>query len=117
MTRSGLAMGALAVAAMAACAGTGRAEDWLDTRHTTLIDGDSIRTESDGLTYFMERQKYPDDPDNPDQPMRAAVDCVNRVWYSSYSIAYEADWRAKGQKAIAGTMGGELLDFVCSRVR
>ena len=105
------------VMAVLAIVGGARAEEWLDTRHTTLIDGDSIHTESDGLTYFMERQKYPNDPDNPDQPVRAAVDCVNRVSYSSYSIAYEADWRSKGQKVIAGTMGGELLEFVCSRVK
>ena len=117
MKRSRLALGALAAAALAALAGAGQAENWLDTRHTTLIDGDSIHTESDGLTYFMERRKYPDDPNNPDLPVRAAVDCVNRVSYSSYSIAYEADWRSKGRKVIPGTMGGELLEFVCSRAK
>lgn len=107
----------LGVAACVAFAGAALAEDWLDTRHTTLIDGDSIHEEADGLVYFMEKEKYHNDADGPNTPHRAAVDCKRRISYSSYSIAYESDWRSKGAKVIEGTMGSELLDFVCKRVR
>ena len=95
-----------------------KAENWQDTRHTTLIDVDSIHRESDGLVYFMEKNKYHDeDEDGPNSPRKAAVDCLRRVSYSAYSIEYESDWRAKGQPVNPGTMGAELLDFVCSRVK
>jgi 4-hydroxyphenylpyruvate dioxygenase-like putative hemolysin len=90
-----------------------RAENWVDTRHTTEVDVDSIDREADGLVYYMERYKY--ETDLP--PARAAVDCRNRVSYSSYSIQYEPDWRSKGVKVTPGTMGAELLDFVCTRVK
>ena len=102
----------IAVAATA-LAGAARAETWVDTRHATEVDVDSIHTEGDGLTYYMERRKYDDEP----VPARAAVDCKKRVSYSSYSIQYEAEWRAKGEKVIPGTMGEVLLDFVCTRVK
>lgn len=105
-----LASGALA------CGGA-RAEEWQDTHHVTLIDVDSIHRDADGLVYFLEKDKYPFDAETPNDPRRAAVDCVNRVSYSAYSIAYESDWRSKGQSVKAGTMGAELLDFVCSRVK
>lgn len=94
-----------------------RAEDWQDTRHTTLIDVDSIHKESDGLVYFMEKNKYHHEEDGPNTPRQAAVDCLRRVSYSAYSIQYESDWRTKGHPVIPGTMGAELLDFVCSRVK
>ncbi len=94
-----------------------RAEDWQDTHHTTLIDVDSITKESDGLVTFLEKEKYHHDEDGPNTPQKAAVDCAKRLSYSSYSMQYESDWRAKGVKVIPGTMGEELLDFVCSRVR
>jgi len=93
------------------------AENWQDTRHTTFIDVDSIHTEADGLTYFMEKDKYHYDEESPNTPRRAAVDCRKRVSYSAYSIKYESDWRAKGQAVKPGTMGAELLDFVCSRAK
>jgi hypothetical protein len=93
------------------------AENWQDTRHVTLIDVDSIRKEADGLVYFMEKQKYHNDEDGPNTPHMAAVDCVKRVSYSAYSLEYESDWRSKGRPVIPGTMGAELLDFVCSRVK
>jgi len=41
---------ALAGAAVLLPAGAARAENWVDTRHTTEVDVDSIRSESDGLT-------------------------------------------------------------------
>jgi len=94
-----------------------KAENWQDTRHVTLIDVDSIRKDADGLVYFMEKQKYHDEENGPNTPHRAAVDCVKRVAYSAYSIEYESDWRSKGRPVIPGTMGAELLDFVCSRVK
>lgn len=94
-----------------------RAEDWQDTHHTTLIDVDSIHKGSDGLVTFLEKEKYHHDEDGPNTPRKAAVDCAKRLSYSSYSIEYESDWRTKGVKVIPGTMGEELLDFVCSRVR
>jgi hypothetical protein len=98
-------------------AGGARAEDWQDTRHTTLIDVDSITKESDGLVTFLEKEKYHDEEDGPNTPRKAAVDCSKRISYSSYSMQYESDWRSKGVKVIPGTMGEQLLDFVCSRVR
>ncbi|MFM9862451.1 MAG: hypothetical protein ACKVRO_02490 [Micropepsaceae bacterium] len=94
-----------------------RAENWQDTRHVTLIDVDSIYKGADGLVYFMEKQKYHDEENGPNTPHKAAVDCVRRVSYSAYSIEYESDWPTKGQPVNPGTMGAELLDFVCSRVR
>ena len=104
-------------AALAVSLAGARAEDWQDTRHVTLIDVDSIRKGADGLVYFMEKQKYHNDEDGPNTPQRAAVDCVKRVAYSAYSLEYESDWRSKGRPVIPGTMGAELLDFVCSRVK
>ncbi len=93
------------------------AEDWQDTHHTTLIDVDSIHKGSDGLVTYLEKEKYHHDEDGPNTPRKAAVDCEKRLSYSSYSIEYESDWRSKGEKVIPGTMGEQLLDFVCSRVR
>ncbi len=98
------------------CAGA-KAENWQDTHHVTLIDVDSIHKEADGLVYFLEKDKYPFDADSPNEPRKAAVDCDKRMSYSAYSIEYESDWRSKGQKVIPGTMGAELLDFVCSRLK
>ncbi len=103
--------------AAAFAATSAAAENWQDTRHTTFIDVDSIHTEADGLTYFMEKDKYHDEQDGPNTPRRAAVDCKKRVSYSAYSLKYESDWRAKGQAVKPGTMGEQLLDFVCSRVK
>ncbi len=97
--------------------GGAKAENWQDTRHTTLIDVDSIHKKADGLVYFMEKNKYHSDEDGPNEPRQAAVDCVRRVSYSAYSIEYESDWRSKGQSVISGTMGEQLLDFVCSRLK
>jgi hypothetical protein len=116
MKRSNWAKAACAAAAMLILGAPALAENWLDTRHTTLIDADSIRKESDGLVYFMEKRKYHDEDEGENTPLQGAVDCVNRVSYSSYSIKYEADWRTKGVKVIPGTMGEDLLNFVCSRV-
>lgn len=104
-------------AVFALSSASAEAENWQDTHHVTLIDVDSIHKEADGLVYFMEKDKYHDEETGPNTPRRAAVDCVNRVSYSAYSIEYEGDWRAKGQKVNPGTMGAELLDFVCSRVK
>lgn len=111
--RSGLALRIACTAVAMTLSVASKAETWVDTRHAIEIDVDSIRTEADGLTYSMERRKYDDKP----SPARAAVDCVKRVRYSSYSIEYEADWRSKGRKVIPGTMGEQLLEFVCSRVK
>jgi hypothetical protein len=92
------------------------AENWLDTGHITLIDADSIQKKPDGLVYYNERQKYPDDPaDNP--PSTGAYDCEKGIGYSSYSVKYEKDWHSKGVKTKPGTMGEDLLKFVCSRVK
>jgi hypothetical protein len=115
MTPKQWAISACAGAAML-MSGAAQAENWLDTRHTTLIDGDSIRKESDGLVHFMEKDKYPD-AESPNTPREGAVDCAKRIWYSSYDIKYTPDWRSKGEKVIPGTMGEQLLEFVCSRVR
>lgn len=104
-------------AAFAISSAGAKAENWQDTRHVTLIDVDSIHQESDGLVYFMEKRKYHDEEDGPNTPHKAAVDCIRHVSYSSYSIEYESDWRTKGQPVKPGTMGMELLDFVCSRVK
>ena len=112
-SRSALYLAATLAASLAGA----RAEDWQDTHHVTLIDVDSIRKDADGLVYFMEKEKYHHDEDGPNTPRKAAVDCVNRVSYSAYSIEYESDWRSKGQAVIPDTMGAELLDFVCSRVK
>jgi hypothetical protein len=98
------------------------AENWTNTGHDILIDIDSIHENADGLVYYYEKHhSYDmDDDGNPDgshweDAVKAAVDCRARVMYSSYSIQYESDWRSKGQPAAPNTMGGELLDFVCSR--
>ena len=47
-----------------------KAENWQDTRHTTLIDVDSIHKESDGLVYFMEKNKYHDEENGQTRPAR-----------------------------------------------
>jgi hypothetical protein len=96
-----------------ALAGAARAETWVDTGHVTFVDVDSLRRGDDGLIYYLEKAKYGDDH----TPRRAAVDCVRRVSYSSYVLQYLPDWRSRGQGVSPGTMGQELLDFVCSRVR
>lgn len=101
------------VVVMMALAGAARAETWVDTRHVTYVDVDSFQRGADGLIYYLEKDKYGDDP----TPRRAAVDCVRRLAYSSYDLKYTADWRSKGQSVSPGTMGEALLDFVCSRVR
>ena len=93
-----------------------QAETWADTGHTTLIDVDSIRKKPDGLIYYNERQKYPDDPaDNSAQT--GAYDCVKGIFYSPYSIEYKKNWRSIGAKTNPGTMGEALQTFVCSRVK
>jgi hypothetical protein len=92
------------------------AETWADTGHTTLIDVDSISKHEDGLVYYSERQKYPDDPaDNP--PSTGAYDCAKGIFYSPYSIKYKKDWRLIGVGTIHGTMGEALQNFVCSRAK
>ena len=73
--RSRLALRIACIAAAMALPAAAKAENWVDTRHVTEVDVDSIHTEGDGLTYFMERRKYDDEP----VPARAAVDCRNRV--------------------------------------
>lgn len=65
----------------------------------------------------MENRKYEHEEDGPSTPQKAAVDCVRHVSYSAYSIEYKSDWRTKGPPVIPGTMGMELLDVVCSRVK
>lgn len=89
------------------------AETWVDTGHVTYIDVDSIQRGPDGLIYYMQKYKY--HPDFP--PQRAAVDCVRRLAYSSYDLEYTPGWRSLGKPVSPVTMGEELLDFVCSRVR
>jgi len=101
------------VVAVMALAGGARAENWVDTRHVTYVDVDSFQRGADGLIYYLEKDKYGDDP----TPRRAAVDCVRRLAYSAYDLEYTSDWRSKGRGVSPGTMGQELLDFVCSRVR
>ena len=105
-------VGGLLVVVMAR-AGGARAETWVDTRHVTYVDVDSFQRGADGLIYYLEKDKYGDDH----TPRQAAVDCVRRLAYSSYDLKYTPDWRSKGEGVIPGTMGEELLDFVCSRVR
>ncbi len=118
MTLSHRCRAVLLLATAFIMSGTGaKAENWQDTRHVTLIDVDSIHKEADGLVYFMEKDKFHSDEDGPNEPRKAAVDCVKRVSYSAYSIEYESDWRAKGQSVNPGTMGAALLDFVCSRLK
>lgn len=117
MTPSHFARIALAMSFVVFGARGASAEDWQDTHHTTLIDVDSITKQSDGLVTFLEKDKYHHDEDGPNTPRKAAVDCAKRISYSSYSLEYESDWRSKGEKVIPGTMGEQLLDFVCSRVR
>ena len=94
------------------------ADNWVDTGHDVLIDVDSIRKDADGLTYYAEKTKTYDEDDNRvwTKARKAAYDCRKGLAYSSYSLEYEPDWRAKGAKMKPGTMGGVLLDFVCSRV-
>ena len=104
--------GGLLVVLMAV-AGGARAETWVDTRHVTYVDVDSFQRGADGLIYYLEKDKYGDDP----TPRQAAVDCVRRLAYSSYDLKYTPDWRSRGKGVVPGTMGEELLDFVCSRVR
>ena len=96
-----------------ALAGGAQAETWVNTRHVTYVDVDSFQRGADGLIYYLEKAKYGDDP----TPRQAAVDCVRRLAYSSYDLKYTTDWRSKGKGVAPGTMGQELLDFVCSRVR
>ena len=98
------------------------AENWTDTGHDLLIDVDSIHKQKDGLVYYYEKQRSHDMDDNGypagshwGDAEKAAVDCGKRLSYSSYSIEYEKNWRSKGLPAAPGTMGGVLLDFVCSR--
>lgn len=104
--------GGLLVVLMA-LAGGARAETWVDTRHVTYVDVDSFKRGADGLIYYLEKDKYGDDP----SPRQAAVDCVQRLDYSSYDLKYSPDWRSRGKAVMPGTMGQVLLDFVCSRVR
>ena len=106
-----------------ASAASVRAENWTDTGHDILIDVDSIHRQADGLVYYQEKQhSYDmDDEGNPDgdhweDAETAAVDCGKRLAYSAYSIEYEPDWRSNGRQERPGTMGGYLLDFVCTRV-
>jgi len=99
-----------------AWASAARAEDWLDTGHVTLIDGDSIHKQGDGLVHFMEKDKYHHDDEGPNTPREGAVDCVNRISYSAYGMD-DPNWRSKGDRVIKGTMGEQLLDFVCARVK
>lgn len=116
MKQARTVLGLLAATAMVALAGEAGAEDWLDTGHVTLIDGDSIHLESDGLVHFMEKDKYHHDEDGPNTPREGAVDCVKKIAFSAYAMD-DPDWRAKGDKVLPGTMGGALLEFVCSRVK
>ncbi|MDO9472196.1 MAG: hypothetical protein Q7J28_04015 [Caulobacter sp.] len=103
----------LVIAALLGAASPALAETWVDTRHVTYIDVDSFQRGADGLIYYLEKDKYGDDP----TPRQAAVDCVRRIKYSSYDLKFTPDWRSQGKAVVLGTMGEELLDFVCSRVR
>jgi hypothetical protein len=123
MNKFGLTGAAVCAAVLAWAPGV-HAENWTDTGHDILIDVDSIHKDSDGLVYYLEKtHSYDmDEEGNPagshwEDAAKAAVDCGKRLAYSSYSITYEKDWRAKGQPAAPGTMGGELLEFVCSRLK
>lgn len=96
--------------------------EWVDTGHQILIDVANFRSGADGLVYFQQRRRSydTDDEGNPagaswSAPSKAAVDCAQRLSYSSYSIEYDADWRSKGSSSPKNTMGGVLLDFVCDR--
>jgi hypothetical protein len=84
------------------------AERWEDTKHGSLIDVDSIRKAPDGLVHYNQRSK------GSNFTSKYAFDCKK-------SIAYYAmtgpDWKSKGSAIKPGTMGGELMNFVCSRVR
>ena len=117
MKVSGFAKRALLVGAVVGFAGAARAETWVDAGHTTEVDVDSIKKDADGIVTYMQRDKYGDDLNDPIAPGRAAVDCTKRLAYSRSLIESNPDWRKKGVKVHAGSMGEELLAFVCARVK
>ena len=83
-----------------------RAEKWEDTGHGSLIDVDSIRKAADGVVYYNQRRKGSDS--------KYAFDCKNSISY--YSVT-GPNWKSSGSAVKPGTMGGELMNFVCSHVR
>ena len=70
----------------------------------------------DGFPIRLTSGKYHHDEDGPNTPREGAVDCVKRIAFSAYRMD-DPDWRSKGDKVSPGTMGGELLEFVCKRVK
>ncbi len=86
------------------------AAKWVNTGHNILIDVDSIRKAADGLVYYNDLSElYPELG-----PSTRAYDCQKGISY--YSLT-DPNWKSKGNKIMPGTMGNELLKFVCSRVR
>ncbi len=83
-----------------------RAEKWENTGHGSQIDVDSIRKAADGVVYYNQRRNGSDS--------KYAFDCKNGISYSSIT---GPNWKSSGIAVKSGTMGGELKNFVCSRVR
>jgi hypothetical protein len=95
------------------------AENWVDTKHKILIDVDSIRKDKDGLVYYSLKHwydGYDDEPSGWDPARTGAVDCTKRETFR-YSKIPGSDWRLRGRKVVPGSMGEQLLDFVCKRLK
>ena len=108
---------ALAFLFAGCAAGGARAEDWQDTHHTTLIDVDSILRGATGWSRSLRSKSITTKKTARTRRVRPRSIAQSGSPIPRTRCEYESDWRAKGAKVIPGTMGEQLLDFVCSRVR
>jgi len=92
------------------------AEKWINTGMEGRVDVDSIQKNADGLVYFNKEIKSEDENGPFSYAGKSAFDCVNGLSYPEYLMVMNpTDWKSKGIKVNPGTIGTDLMNFVCSR--
>jgi hypothetical protein len=97
---------ALAAAALLLAATPAVSERWVETPFHLTIDVDGIRKGPDGLAHYRER--------HINLFYNKAFDCAKRL---SYFVEEGKPWRSQGRPVVAGSIGAEALNYVCSRAR
>ena len=75
------------------------------------VDVDSIKTEADGLIHFTEQDDW--------DTTHRALDCRNRISYiTDAPMGMKGyNWKSSSRPIEAGSIRGEIADFVCARAR
>lgn len=98
--------GALVAIGLLFAAGAAPAEQWVATPFHLTIDVDSIRKDADGLVHYRER--------HINLVYNKAYNCARRT---HYFVEEGRPWRTQGRPVVAGSIGAEAMNFVCSRAR